>query len=205
MRKLLVVVAYFVVFFTAVFLYVHYPASRESVRFWLPQGLLALTLVMTSLYVLFTAELVAETRRLQQRPLVEVAFREVETANCAAPKFSKLYDHGLEIYQGLARKMIEGEKLAAPTKSLVLELKNIGQVVARAITVAIKIADPTGSYTDELVVNQALAKDGGAVQLQIAPMPIAFGIIEIASLTYGDGLRTYTECVGPRTYKSGLE
>jgi hypothetical protein len=202
MNKLAVIAAYILLFATAVAGYVYYPTYRDDIKFWLPQALLALTLIMTSLYVLLTAELVSETRRLQQRPLLEVKFREVETQTSKDMQFVGLYSHGLGIYQGLARKMIEGEKVTDPPKSMVVELKNIGQTAARSVVVAIKLVDPQGSKRDQLVVEKALGRDE-VVQLQIVPAPLPYCSLEIENLSYGDGLKNYSESTGDRVFDFG--
>jgi|SRR6266478_1663873 len=199
MNKLAVIAAYILLFAAAVAGYVHYPTYHDEIKFWLPQGLLALTLVVTSLYVLLTAELVSETRRLQQRPLLEVKFREVATPGGRPLKFASLYSHGLGIYQGLARKMVEGEKVTEPPKSMVIELKNIGQTAARAIVIVVKLVDPNGNKLDQVAMDKELGRDE-VVQLQVVPAPLPYCSLEINNLSYGDGLKNYSENAGDRVF-----
>jgi len=55
MQKRWVVAAYLLLFGASIIVYIRYPAQQDHLRFWIPQALLMLTLVVTSLYVLLTA------------------------------------------------------------------------------------------------------------------------------------------------------
>jgi hypothetical protein len=200
MRKSLLFVAYAILFSAAVFVYWKWPNYREHLRFWIPQGLLALTLVVTSFYVLLTSELVSETRRLQQRPLLEASFAEVETAKCSNHKFHRLYEQGLLIFKSVA-KMMGGEQTAPPLKSLVVELRNIGQATARDVSVTLKMITPNGAFIEKMNIHDEITKDG-MTQIQIVPASLPWGRIEIAALSYGDGLKTYVEFVGNGSFQN---
>jgi hypothetical protein len=200
MRKSLLLVAYAILFSTAVLVYWKCPTYREHLRFWIPQGLLALTLVVTSLYVLLTSELVSETRRLQQRPLLEASFTEVETAKCSHHKFDRLYEQGMTIFRGVS-KMMGGEQTAPPPRSLVIELRNIGQATARDVALTLKLITPNGPFTEKISLHDEITKEG-MTQIQVVPAALPWGKIEIAGVSYGDGLKTYLEFVGSGSFQN---
>jgi hypothetical protein len=76
----LIVLGYAVLLTGSVYVYHSYPVYRKQVEFWIPQLFLLIMIVVTTLYVFLTANLVEETRRLQQRPLVQITFQEIVQA-----------------------------------------------------------------------------------------------------------------------------
>ena len=71
------ILAYLLLLLACLYLYHHYPVYIKQIEFWIPQLFLLVMITVTSLYVFFTASLVEETRRLQDRPMIQLAYREV--------------------------------------------------------------------------------------------------------------------------------
>src|SRR5258708_4778885 len=124
-RPITIVIVYVLVLLTSLYVYHHYFDYRRQIEFWIPQVFLLVMITVTSLYVFFTASLVEETRRLQDRPMIQLTFREVPEE--PALKMDKLFEPADEIYRGLVTRIVGGQQLQVRPQFLVIELKNIGR------------------------------------------------------------------------------
>ena len=99
-----IVLAYVVVLAASVYAYHSYPQYRQQIKFWIPQLFLLVMIVVTTLYVVLTADLVEETRRLQQRPMIQLSFREISEE--PKLKMNDLFGPAQECLQGLVAKIV---------------------------------------------------------------------------------------------------
>ncbi len=175
-----------------------FPAHRELLRFWIPQIFLLLMIMVTSLYVQVTAELVSETRRLQNRPLLSVSFIELGPKDCDGPRFDQLYEKSMEALRGVAR-MIGGEQINLPEKSLAINLRNIGQTTARDLSISVKLELPEWAGTQKVELSHEVKKDDD-LRVVIAPASLPYIRVSVLGLAYGDGLRNYIEYAGVGLY-----
>jgi hypothetical protein len=197
-----VLASYGVVLVASVWGYHHFKDYRDDLKFWIPQIFLLVLIAITTLYVLYTADLVEETKRLQQRPLIQVSFREV--AEASSIRFDAIFEYGQSLLRGVVRLM-GGEERQPPSRYLAIELKNIGQLTVRNLTIRINFAAPQGgSRIEEKSLGSEIKTDGEA-NITIAPASVPWMLVEVLSIVYGDGLRTHTEFVGTARFSTSVE
>jgi len=199
-RSRYVIVFYVVITGLSVFAYRHFTWLREDLKFWIPQLYLMILIVVTTLYVLYTADLVAETKQLQQRPLIQVCFREI--ADLIPLRFDKSFAYG----QGLSDEMgrvLGGQQLPPQSNYIVVELKNIGLTTVRNFTATIKFTAPKGSLIEEKAFSSEIERDK-TVQIAVTPFSVPWLIVEIQGVVYSDGLRNYGDILGSRVFNPSV-
>jgi Ca2+/Na+ antiporter len=192
----LTIVLYFFLLDVSIAAYHHFVALRDDLKFWIPQVFLMILIVVTTLYVFYTADLVKETKQLQQRPLIQVSF--CELSEVSANRFDKVFEYGSSLSRGVAR-VVGGEQLVIQARFIVVELKNIGQTTVRNLTVKINLNVPGSSLPEEKVIASDIEKDR-TLQVTVAPASVPWMLVQVQSIVYGDGLRRYTDLVGTTVY-----
>jgi Ca2+/Na+ antiporter len=190
----LIVAAYALLFAVCLCVYHSYPTYRKQVEFWIPQIFLLIMIVVTTLYVYYTATMVEETRRLQDRPLLRLEFR--LSSDLSPLVMTTLLDYTQKLMRGVA-KVVGGEELQVPPGWLVLELENIGQSTVRTLStrVMLKVPGTESSQEQEKEFSSEIPKDG-KLQITISPASLPWVEVQVQSVIYGDGMRKYTDFLG---------
>jgi hypothetical protein len=165
-RAISIVLAYITLLLVCFYLYHHYPEYRKQIEFWIPQLFLIVLIAATTLYVFFTASLVEETRLLQDRPIIQLTYREVPEEPTL--KLDKLFERASEIYRGLFAQIVGGQQLQVQRGFLVIELKNIGRSTARNLSATVVLTWPTGACSQEQQFDHEIEKDKSLL-IAIAP------------------------------------
>lgn len=200
-RPWVIVAAYVLLLFASIVIYACFPLSREHLKFWIPQIFVLILIVVTTLYVLHTANLVEETRRLQQRPLIRIRFCEIDHPENEI--LGELYSSGQQLLRGVASR-VSGNETPLQTRCIALEVKNIGQATARDITIRVTCATPSGSLSQEKLLGCEIEKDLDA-RVTIVPAALPWIRIYVHSVIYGDGLRKYSEFTGKNEFVVAIE
>ena len=120
---------------------------------------------VTTLYVFYTAKLVDETRRLQERPYLQLGFH--ESAHLPQLKMTQLFESAQELVSGIV-KVVGGEEMKPQTGSLVIKVRNVGKLTARGmsidvrLTVADRVFSQKREFGDDITPEQA-------VEIAVAP------------------------------------
>jgi len=196
-RPVYIVGFYILVTGLSVFAYHQFKDFREDLKFWIPQLFLMMLIVVTTLYVFYTAELVQETRQLQQRPMIRVKI--FEGSELPGPKFEKCFERGRGLSDEVSAKVLGGQQL--PPNYVIVELKNIGQTTIRECVARVKFtAADTSSIQDEMTLASEIERDK-SVRIAVAPLASLWGtVVALEQITYGDGLRRYTDTSGERVF-----
>lgn len=195
-----IIALYLLILCASLVAYIHFIRIREDLKFWIPQAFLLILIAVTTLYVFYTADLVRETRQLQQRPLIQVTFEEL--AELPTLRFERLFEYA----QGLSQEMLKvlgGEQLAPAAKYVTIKLKNIGQTTVRSFAVTVSGIGPEGQMEpEERMFTSEIEKDN-TVRIAVAPS-LPFLVLEVQDIVYGDGFRKYTDISGNRIFNSSL-
>jgi hypothetical protein len=199
LKSILIALIYALLLGVSVWGYHYYPEYRVQLTFWIPQIFLLILITVTTLYVFYTADLVEETKRLQQRPLLQVSFCEV--SELCGSKFDDTLEYGQRLLKG-AVQVIGGEEMQIQSKYLAVELKNIGQTTARNIAIKLNMAGPDGkAVAEEKLFAVDIERDKN-LQVAIAPSSVPWMLVEIQSVIYSDGLRNHAEFSGNSRYST---
>lgn len=199
-RPRVIIAAFAFLLLASIVIYACFPLFRDHLKFWIPQVFLLILIVVTTLYVFYTSALVEETRRLQQRPLLEVSFVEVPVP--PEVSFQTLYKQTSALLEQAAHQIGHVPE-RIDTKCLVLELKNIGQATARYVSISVAVATPDGKESNETVLIKNIEKDG-PVRVAIAPAALPWIAVNVEAVSYSDGLQKYNDIQGKRTYQKEI-
>jgi len=201
--KSILIVSFYALLLGVSLLGYHYCAQyRTQLTFWIPQIFLLILITVTTLYVVYTADLVEETRRLQQRPMIQVSF--CELAELCPSRFDAIFEYGERLLTGVvgAVRVVGGQEVQVQSRFLAADLRNIGQTTARHITMKVNMAGPDGKTVVEEKVFPVDIERDGHLQIAIAPANVPWMLVEIQSVVYSDGLRNHTEFSGNSRYST---
>jgi hypothetical protein len=187
---------YLAIFVAFAITYQYCPHSHAAVRFWLPQTLGLMLLVVTTLYVAFTYQLVVETQRLRQRPSIFVQFS--TNPDSRDDQMEQLQDS----VQQLVSKwgMTIGTALS-PSQFVELSITNIGGAVCATLTVRVSVTLSDGSaFSDIKVWDSGLAPNTPVV-VTLLPAYAACRFV-LLSVTYGDDVDTYQDFTGNHWFET---
>jgi hypothetical protein len=201
LRAISIVFGYVLLLVVCLYVYHHYPDYRRQIEFWIPQLFLLSMIAVTSLYVFFTARLVEETRRLQDRPMIQLTFREVPEE--PALKMDKLFEPANEILRGLVARIVGGQEMQVQPRFLVIELKNIGRSTVRNLSATVALTFPTCTYNQEQQFDNEIEQDKKLL-IAIAPASVPLVSIEVLNMTYGDGLQKYSNFYGSPLFRGTM-
>jgi Ca2+/Na+ antiporter len=193
LKVTLIVAAYVLLLAICLCVYHSFPAYRKQMEFWIPQIFLLIMIVVTTLYVYFTATLVEETRRLQDRPLLRLEFS--IRSDLSPLKMNTLFDHAQNLMRGVVAKIVGGEELQVQPSWLVIELNNIGRLTVRtlSIRVLLKVAGTESRHQQDFSNEIPME---GKLQITISPASLPWFEVQVQEVIYGDGMRKYTDFLG---------
>ncbi len=181
--------------------YYRLPTYREDLKFWIPQVLLLVLITVTTLYVVHTAKLVEETRRLQQRPFLSISFH--ETQEVPTHRLAETFARAEGLLKGVVRA-VGGAELRVPRKFLVIRVRNIGQLTLREVNIAVAFVGPDGQFDESFSLMQDTPPDKH-LDIGVAPAALPWMAVELRGVVYGDGLRKYTEFSGSPRFEKRVE
>jgi len=195
-----IVIAYVLLLVVCFYIYHSYPDRRKEVEFWIPQLFLIVLIIVTTLYVFFTAHLVEETRRLQQRPILKLTFREMSEP--PSLRMNALLEYAEDQMRSVAR-VVGGEEFQPQPKWLAIEFKNIGHSTVRNVSTKVALTIGGGLRTQEQQFDGDI-KSEDKIQIALAPASLPWMKVEVQSVLYGDGLRNYVDFVGHSTFERAI-
>jgi len=192
------IAAYVILMGGSVWVYHHFTYYRDALKFWIPQSFLMIMIAVTTLYVLYTADLVKETRQLQQRPMMRVRF--FTTDKLPELKFDKTFSTGQNTSDEMKLKVLGGQEL--PPNYLVVEFRNIGHVKVRECVAQIKFTAANGLIVpDEKILSSEIDVESSML-IAVAPLVSPWVTVQLEGITYGDGLRMYNDFSGGRRFST---
>ena len=134
--------------------YQYCPASHAAIRFWLPQTLGLMLLVVTTLYVAFTYQLVVETQRLRQRPSIFVQFS--QNPDPRDDQMEKLQN---SVQQLVSKWGMTTGAFPVPAEFVEVSITNIGGAVCTALTIRVSVNTVHLSTTTCLTMSRRVVHD----------------------------------------------
>lgn len=158
-------------------------------------------IAVTTLYVLYTATLVEETRRLQNRPLLRLEFQ--VSPNMSNLRTTSIFGKTQKLTSGVG-KVVGGEEFRVPPSWIVLQLENIGQTTVRTLSTRVAATLGESEWKDEQEFKTEI-RPNKKIHITISPASLPWLQVQLLEVIYGDGMRKYTDYVGEPKYIRTVE